>query len=72
MTSRRELFQKLGRELLQTETSAVVHGHREASRLPGTAAAEALEQATAQLEWFAKHPRQAIQTGTRPLAASHD
>ena len=168
MTSRRDLFQKLGRELLQTETSAVVQGHREASRLPGTPAAEALvrisrhaeaslaelppsfqyggslglspllgqlfsgirqlvvdrmtdrersyratlrgmrhgidvvrllaplaraqreaafeswciewlytreelvEQATAQLEWFAMHPRQAIQTSTRPLAMSHD
>ncbi len=33
---------------------------------------ELVAQATAQLDWFARHPRQAIQISTRPLATSHD
>ena len=42
MTSEQNLFEKLGRELFQTETSAMVHSVREAERLPGTPVAEAL------------------------------
>ena len=41
MTSEQNLFEKLGRELFQTETSAMVHSVREAERLPGTPVAEA-------------------------------
>ncbi len=168
MTSEQSLFEKLGRELYQTETSAVVHSRREAARLLDTPVAAALlqvaehaelrlanlpraikqrpnlrigksagrflsamrqlvidrlvdrersfrgtllgmhhgidlvrliqslateqgetelanwcrswletrvplvEQATAQLEWFARHPREAIESGRSTLALNHD
>jgi hypothetical protein len=168
MTSEQNLFMKLGRELLQTETSASVHCRREAARLPGTPVADVLlkvaqhaeeslahlpaviryhpglrightfgrllsalrqgvidrlvdrersyrgtllgmhhgldlvrlvlqfaieqqqpelenwcrawletrealvERATRQLDWFAQHPREAIESGRRPLALDHD
>lgn len=164
MNAQQDLFEKLGRELFQTETSAMEHASREAGRLLGTPLAdillrmathareslvvlppsfqdrerlrvgqmpgkifslirrvvidrlvdrersyrgtllgfhhgvdlvrlmlplastrgefefeawcvqwlevreELLEQATLQLEWFATHPRQAIEPGTRPLS----
>lgn len=42
MNAQHALFQKLGRELFQTETSAVVHSRREADRLPETPVAMAL------------------------------
>jgi hypothetical protein len=50
MSAERDLFRKLARELFQTETSAVVHGRREASRLAGTPVASALLQIAAHAE----------------------
>jgi hypothetical protein len=50
MSAEHDLLRKLARELHQTETSAVVHGRREASRLPGTPVATALLQIAAHAE----------------------
>lgn len=42
MTAQQELFDKLGRELFQTETSALTYASREAGRLLGTPLADVL------------------------------
>ena len=42
MNAQQDLFEKLGRELFQAETSAVVHASREAGRLLGTPLADVL------------------------------
>lgn len=63
MTPEQDLLRKLARELYQTETSAVVHGRREASRLPGTPVASALLQ-------IAAHAEQSL--ASLPPAFQHD
>jgi hypothetical protein len=50
MTDQQRLFEKLARELMQTETSAMVHPRREAARLLGTPLAEALLAVAAHAE----------------------